>query len=78
MRYILTLIVFTGLFISCNSTDKASNTSLEASSTESTSNNEKANYIPIDNDEALVATALMAAPEESRSGCKVIGYNMAG
>ena len=32
----------------------------------------------IDTDEALIATALMAAPEESRSRCKVIGYNMAG
>ena len=32
----------------------------------------------IDSDEALIATALMAAPKESREGCKVIGYNMAG
>jgi len=33
---------------------------------------------PIDTDEALVATALMAAPEASRANSKVIGYNMAG
>ena len=32
----------------------------------------------IDTNEALIATALMAAPEKSRSECKVIGYNMAG
>jgi hypothetical protein len=36
------------------------------------------NFSPIDSDEALIATALMAAPEESRAGCMVIGYNMAG
>lgn len=35
-------------------------------------------YQEINSDEALVATALMAAPAESRAGCKVIGYNMAG
>jgi hypothetical protein len=29
----------------------------------------------IDTDEALIATALMAAPKK-RSKCKVIGYNM--
>lgn len=32
----------------------------------------------IASDEALIATALMAAPEASRAACKVIGYNMAG
>ena len=34
--------------------------------------------VPIDSDEALLATALMAAPEESRTNCTVIGWNMAG
>ncbi|MEQ8908707.1 MAG: hypothetical protein RIC95_05915 [Vicingaceae bacterium] len=37
-----------------------------------------ANWAAIDTDEALVATALMAAPKESRDSCQVIGYNMAG
>lgn len=35
-------------------------------------------YIPIVTNEALIATSLMAAPKELRSGCTVIGYNMAG
>ncbi|WP_116107494.1 hypothetical protein [Lewinella sp. IMCC34191] len=35
-------------------------------------------YRPIDTDEALVETAVLAAPEASRAGAKVIGYNMAG
>ena len=33
---------------------------------------------PIDTDEALIATAILAAPEASREGAKVIGYNAAG
>jgi len=37
-----------------------------------------ANLREIDTDAALVATALLAAPEESRANAKVIGYNMAG
>ncbi|MEO0734103.1 MAG: hypothetical protein AAFZ52_14805 [Bacteroidota bacterium] len=36
------------------------------------------NLEPIATDEALVATALLAAPEANRANCKVIGYNMAG
>lgn len=43
-----------------------------------TDNSQEIAWAAIDNDEALIATALMAAPKESREGCKVIGYNMAG
>ncbi len=39
---------------------------------------ENLNLKDIDSDAGLIATALMAAPEASRAGCKVIGYNMAG
>lgn len=39
---------------------------------------EAENLTPIDSDEALITTALMAAPEVSRAGATVIGYNMAG
>ncbi|MGB5499252.1 MAG: hypothetical protein WBM77_10020 [Maribacter sp.] len=82
MKRILTAIVFTGILISCNSSDKTKNAKQESSATEtvtdSTSNDVKKQLNAIDTDEALIATALMAAPNESRSGCKVIGYNMAG
>ncbi|MFT4804090.1 MAG: hypothetical protein ACI9YE_001288, partial [Psychroserpens sp.] len=44
--------------------------------TESTSNDKQLKTI--DSNESLMATSLMAAPEESRSKCKIIGYNMAG
>ena len=37
-----------------------------------------ANLVAINTDEALLATALMAAPEASRAGCTVIGYNTVG
>jgi hypothetical protein len=78
MKHIITAIAFTGFLMSCNSSDKTKNVSQEPSTTEMTSTDEQTQFKPIDTDEALVATALMAAPEESRSGCKVIGYNMAG
>lgn len=82
MKRIITALVFTGILISCNTSDKTKNAIQESSATETvtdvTTNDVKKNLKAIDTDEALIATALMAAPEESRSGCKVIGYNMAG
>lgn len=81
MKRIITAIVFTGILISCNSSDKTKTATKESSETEtvteSISGIEK-QLKAIDTDEALIATALMAAPEESRAACKVIGYNMAG
>tara|TARA_R110002126_G_scaffold206886_1_gene354000 strand:+ start:32497 stop:33165 length:669 start_codon:yes stop_codon:yes gene_type:complete len=78
MKNIITAIVFTGFLISCNSSNKTKTVSNEPSSIESASNDKSIPLKPIDSDEALMATALMAAPEESRADCKVIGYNMAG
>ena len=82
MKRIIMALVVTGIMISCNDSDKAKNTTEESSTTEvvtdSTSNEVKKQLVAIHTDEALIATALMAAPEESRAGCKVIGYNMAG
>ncbi len=82
MKRIITAFVFTGILISCNSSDKTK-TSIQESSVTETVTDRKSNDInkqlkTIDTDEDLIATALMAAPEESRSECKVIGYNMAG
>jgi len=81
-KRIIFAIVLTGILISCNSSDKNKNSTQEPSITEtskdSTSNDVKKQLKAIDTDEALISTALMAAPVESRSNCKVIGYNMAG
>jgi len=82
MKHIITAFVFTGILISCNSSDKTKTITQESSATEtvidSTSIIAKKQLKAIDTDEALIATAIMAAPKKSRSGCKVIGYNMAG
>ena len=82
MKLLITIVAFTGILVSCTSTDKTKNTSQESAeiktSKESMSKEVTTEFMAIDTDEALIATALMAAPEESRSGCKVIGYNMAG
>jgi len=82
MKNIIIALIFTGILISCNPSDKAENTKEKVTAKEtvidSTSNVVKKQSVAIDTDEALIATALMAAPEESRSNCKVLGYNMAG
>jgi len=82
MKRIITALFFAGILISCNSSEKTKNVKQKSSDTtsviEGNSNKVNKNLKKIDTDAALIATALMAAPEESRSGCKVIGYNMAG
>tara|TARA_R110000751_G_scaffold158542_3_gene264196 strand:+ start:831 stop:1508 length:678 start_codon:yes stop_codon:yes gene_type:complete len=81
MKYIIAFI-FTGILMSCNSSDKTNTTTENSSETEttekSTSKDSSIELKSIDTDADLIATELMAAPEESRSECKVIGYNMAG
>lgn len=82
MKHIVTAFIFTGILISCNSSDKTKKAIQKSSDTEIVANNpsnkSKKQLKAIDTDKALIATALMAAPKESRSRCKVIGYNMAG
>ncbi|NYJ29181.1 hypothetical protein [Allomuricauda sp. ARW1Y1] len=82
MKKFLLTIALVGTFISCK-TNTEKNTDTDNSTTSETTENStaeeiKTNYVPIDSDEALIATSLMAAPAASRDGCKVIGYNMAG
>jgi len=82
MKRTIIAFAFTGILISCNSSDDRNNATQESAVTEtetkSTSTETEKQLKAIDTNEALIATALMAAPAESRSGCKVIGYNMAG
>lgn len=81
MKRIIIAFVFTGILISCNSSEKTNKQDQEITTEEAVSDSTsivKKKLIAINTDEALIATALMAAPEESRSNCKVIGYNMAG
>lgn len=78
-------ILFTclAILVSCN-TDRKTKDQGEAqpdTTTKSETNSQEEVNISlkdINTDEALIATALMAAPEESRANAKVIGYNMAG
>ena len=82
MKRIITAFVIVGILISCNASDKIKTTIKESSpmetATKSVSNKINKQLKAIDTNAALIATALMAAPEKSRSECKVIGYNMAG
>ena len=74
MKNLLIAFVCIGILTSCNTTDKTK-TEKTAPLTETKTS---INYQAIDTDEALIATALMAAPEESRENCTIIGYNMKG
>lgn len=76
MSRIILAFAFTVALSSCNSYDKTQNTA--GSDTETLTENGTRNLAAIDTDEALIATALMAAPVAAREGCKVIGYNMKG
>ncbi|WP_421806553.1 hypothetical protein [Flagellimonas sp.] len=79
MKKFLLTIALIGTFISCKTnTEKNTDNSTSSETTENSAKEETTNYVPIDSDEALIAASLMAAPAESRDGCKVIGYNMAG
>lgn len=81
MKKLLSALIFGGLLISCNISDKSKSASTEnveiEKSKEVVSKIDK-QLKPIETDEDLIATALMAAPAESRATSKVIGYNMAG
>ena len=71
------------LAIACNSGNKTESENGKATednenTEEITSTDPYEGYTEIDSEEALIATALMAAPEASREDCTVIGYNMAG
>lgn len=80
MKHIIYLFFIAFVLIACGSADKTNSATSESAEEGSAEASKKVNakLQEINTDEALVATALMAAPEASRAGCKVIGYNMAG
>lgn len=80
MKPILITLILTTFLISCNTKEKTktSESKVETTETAVDSTAKKVQLVAIDTDQALVATSIMAAPEGSRTQCKVIGYNMAG
>ncbi|TXE17148.1 hypothetical protein ES692_10860 [Psychroserpens burtonensis] len=82
MKHIIIAFIFTGILMSCNSSDKKNTTTENSSEMETTekrtSNDSIRELKSIVTDADLIATALLSAPEESRSESKVIGYNMKG
>jgi len=78
MRNIISAFIIIALLISCNSGDKKDQTNVQSSDSDTTlinnaSEKENDQLKEIDIDEALIATALLAAPVGSRSDCTVIG-----
>lgn len=82
MKHPIIAFIFTGLLMSCNSSDKKNTPTEHTSEIETTaksiSNNSVGALQSIATDADLIATALLSAPEASRAESKVIGYNMKG
>lgn len=79
MKSIIKTFVLAGIIVSCNAPNNTdSGQSTPAEETPASDTVAEVVLEPINSNEALIATALMAAPKESREGCKVIGYNMQG
>lgn len=81
MNNILFPLLLLGILASCNPANDAEEITNETKDSQATMVVDTTTgnpFVAIDTDEALIATALMAAPEESRAACTVIGYNMAG
>jgi len=79
MKRFILAIAIAGTLVSCKHTKENKEETVDSAMVENnTVDPVETNYVPIDSDEALIAASLMAAPAESRYGCKVIGYNMAG
>jgi hypothetical protein len=77
MKNILLPLILAATLTACNSEPQAT-TPPEPETAQTTTQEKPKNLQAIDTDEALIATALLAAPEASRADAKVIGYNMAG
>jgi len=82
MKKMLMTLCTSAVFLSCNSGDKSQTSNLDTGDAETEVVDSEAiespdNLMEINTDEALIATALMAAPEASSSDATVIGYNTA-
>ncbi len=80
MKRFLCPFLFAALLTSCTPAEDTASTTPEVSATdmETPAPASTAQLSDITSDEALIATAVMAAPETSRADSKVIGYNTAG
>jgi hypothetical protein len=83
MKKVITIFALGAILVACNSETKKTEQNTESSNTTTqtetdTPKEADVTLNDINTDEALIATALLAAPEESRANATVIGYNMAG
>jgi len=82
MKKLIFPLLILSLLLGCNATTEESNEAAVSPESELNADegasSDDARFVTIDSDEALIASALLAAPKESRENCTVIGYNMAG
>ncbi|WP_396634750.1 hypothetical protein [Maribacter sp. R86514] len=77
MKNLFAALLCSALVLSCNSSDKSKDKITESTESKTTAKAEK-QLKPVETDQDLINTALMATPAESRATSKVIGYNMNG
>ncbi len=83
MKILFNTLLLAVLLASCNSSaetesEETDDLSMENEVAAPEPTVDRTDLLDIDSDEALIATAVLAAPEASRAGSKVIGYNTAG
>jgi hypothetical protein len=82
MKLSILSVALIGGLLACQTPSSNESQANEPSSTTNeeapTQVSEKVNWKSIASEEAILATALMAAPAESRDSCKVMGYNKKG
>lgn len=79
MKKFIVAIITVSLTYACSPSEKSDSAEkTNDGKAETAGVEEKISFEEINTDQALITTALMAAPAASRAGCKVIGYNMAG
>lgn len=79
MKRLVVTIALAGVLVSCNTTEQNTTEIAQSAELQETTPTEVSSpFVAIDSEDALVATALLAAPEVSRANCTVMGYNMAG
>ena len=79
MKNYLSLAILSLAIISCTTPSKKKDTSeVRVKKEEKHTEADQSRYVPIKGQDAILQTALMAAPKESRDSCKVLGYDENG
>ncbi|MEX1192943.1 MAG: hypothetical protein WEA99_13320 [Brumimicrobium sp.] len=78
MKKISILVLISTLLVACNNQNESNKTVQDRTEAKTKTEESNTEFKSIDTEEDIIATALMAAPKESRENAKVIGHNSDG